>query len=296
LKEYGCNDSYYEDYFIENYDSMGWGTRDLEEPSSFPEGYNGEYHHGRESTILRLQYQAHSAIKFSFSWYRLTLNHTGTSVIFLSAKDMIPILKRLLKVTVEVLNIPLSAAAVLLREHKWSKDVLFEKFFIDPIKLEQKYGVNYRCNPRRVTTKAKVVCEVFYEAGQPMISMPCEHEFCKDCWRDFCENAISVGPSCVRKSCPESECEEMMTEEEVEQAAPHLLHTFETYHLRSFIESNMFTRWCTGPGCDHIDLASSESTLDQFGKVAKCISCRIHFCFLCGEEPHAPCDCKDAAR
>jgi ariadne-1 len=225
------------------------------------------------------------------------LNHAGTSIRILPAEQMVPEMKRRLKDTVDVLNIPQSAAAVLLREHKWSKDVLFEKFYNDPIKLEQKYGVFYRCNPVRAIQKANNVCEICYEEGQgqPMISMPCGHEFCKDCWRDFCDNAILEGPSCVRKSCPQAKCKEMMTEEEVEQAAPHLLHTFETYQLRSFIESNMLTRWCPGPGCERIAIASSTSALEQDAKVAKCDSCSTLFCLPCGEEPHAPCDCKEVA-
>jgi ariadne-1 len=223
------------------------------------------------------------------------LHHVETSIRILPAEDMVPEMKRRLKDAVDVLNIPQSAAAVLLREHKWSKDVLLENFYNDPIKLEKKYGVYYRCNPVRLTPKAKYVCEICYEEGQPMIAMPCGHEFCRDCWRDFCDNAISEGPSCIRKSCPEAKCKEVMTEDEVEQAAPHLLHTYATYQLRSFIESNMLTRWCPGPGCERIAIASSTSALELNGKVAKCDKCSTLFCLPCGEEPHAPCDCKEVS-
>jgi hypothetical protein len=44
-EEYGYNDSDYDDYSVENYDSKDWGTSDPNEPSLFPEGCNGTYHH-----------------------------------------------------------------------------------------------------------------------------------------------------------------------------------------------------------------------------------------------------------
>jgi ariadne-1 len=114
----------------------------------------------------------------------------------LPADEMVPEMKRRLKDAVDVLDVPQSAAAVLLREHKWSKEVLLEKFYNDPHKLEQKYGVFYRCNPVKPKAVSKT-CQICYEDDQPMIAMPCGHEFCRECWKDFCDNAISEGPSCI---------------------------------------------------------------------------------------------------
>ena len=214
----------------------------------------------------------------------------------LPSEEMVPEMKRRLKDATDVLDVPPSAAAVLLREHRWSKEVLLEKFYNDPHKLEQKYGVFYRCNPvkSKQSTNTKS-CEICYEDDQPMIAMPCGHEFCKECWKDFCANAISEGPSCIRKSCPEAKCGELMTEEEVLQAAPDLLPKFENYQLRSFVESNSLTRWCPGRGCERVAIALSASAMEQDGKVAHCDACTTSFCLVCGEEPHSPCNCKELA-
>lgn len=209
--------------------------------------------------------------------------------------ELVPEMKRRLKDVTEVLDIPEAAAAVLLREHKWNKEVLLETFYNDPEALEKKHGVYWRCNP--VTSyKKKGFCEICYDNDLDMISMPCGHSFCKDCWKDFVANALSEGPSCIRKTCPEAKCRESMTEVEVEQAAPMILPKFETYQLRSFVESNTLTRWCPGRGCERIACAASASAMEQEQNVASCDACILSFCLVCGEEPHSPCNCKELAR
>mmetsp|Transcript_10859 Transcript_10859/g.15207 ORF Transcript_10859/g.15207 Transcript_10859/m.15207 type:complete len:523 (-) Transcript_10859:58-1626(-) len=215
----------------------------------------------------------------------------------LPSGELLVEMKRRLKDVVEILDIPYSAAAVLLREYRWSKEVLLENFYVDPDKILKKCGVMGRCGALKPSgKKADDVCAICYEDATevPMMSMPCGHEFCKLCWHDYCKCAISEGPSCVVSTCPEAKCTEVMTEEEIEQAAPELLHKFHTYQLRSFVESNNLTRWCPGRGCERVACASSASALEINPNV-HCEDCDTDFCIVCGEEPHAPCSCKELA-
>mmetsp|Transcript_24078 Transcript_24078/g.36424 ORF Transcript_24078/g.36424 Transcript_24078/m.36424 type:complete len:334 (+) Transcript_24078:231-1232(+) len=222
-------------------------------------------------------------------------NKAGKGIRLLPAKEVIPEMKRRLDDVTEVLGVSASAAAVLLREHNWSKEVLLESFYDSPEKLQRKYGVNARCNP--VTLKKSTnTCTICYEDDLPMIAMPCGHEFCNECWKHYVENAIAEGPSCIRKTCPQSGCKELMTEEEVKLAAPSSLPKFESYQLRSFVESNSLSRWCPGRGCERIACASSTSAMEQAGNVAHCDSCESSFCLRCGEEPHSPSSCKELER
>lgn len=219
----------------------------------------------------------------------------GGSIRLLPAKDVIPEMKRRLDDVTEVLGVPASAAAILLREHKWSKEVLLENFYDHPEKLQRKHGVYARCNP--VTLKKPTnSCTICYDDEVPMIAMPCGHEFCEECWQGYIENAISEGPSCIRKTCPMNECKELMTEEEVKLTTPSSLPKFESYQLRSFVESNSLSRWCPGRGCERIAVASSTLAMEQAGNVANCDSCDTSFCMCCGEEPHSPSTCKELAR
>ncbi|KAL9190222.1 hypothetical protein ACHAXT_007433 [Thalassiosira profunda] len=220
------------------------------------------------------------------------------------------------KEAVEVLGVPACAAAILLREHKWAKERLFQSFFDNPEKVKEKCGVLARCqspgasgegNPNTPPTRStrstakpqsRKHCEICLDEDgfddDEMIRMPCGHEFCETCWYGYISNAMEKGPVCVRESCPESGCKELITEEEVARAAPDLLPKFEGYQLRSFVDTNGSTRWCPGPGCDQVALASgSGGAFADAEGVAKCTGCKTCFCLRCGEEPHAPIGCKD---
>ena len=224
----------------------------------------------------------------------------------LPCEDLVPEMNRKIQDVTEVLDIPSAAAAVLLREHNWSKEVLLETYYNNSESLLRKCGVFARCqqksqqpNPAAsASAPGNKPCAICYETQVKFLSMPCEHEFCTECWYDFCANAIvEEGPACVRTTCPEAQCTEVITEVEVAAADPKLefLPKFKTFQLRSFVENNTLTRWCPGKGCERIACANSASAMEHDGNVAQCDVCVTRFCMLCGEEPHAPCGCKDLA-
>jgi len=212
--------------------------------------------------------------------------------------DLVPEMQRCLKEVTEILDIPPSAAAVLLRAHNWSKEQLCEVFYADSEKILRKHGVFHRCYPKFPLKSSDNTCPICYDEvidGTKM-AMPCGHEFCLDCWHDFCVNAIDQeGPSSVYTTCPNAGCTEVLTEVEVEKAAKDQLPLFHTFQLRNFVESNTLTRWCPGAGCERIACAPNASAMEQEGCVAHCDrdGCCTSFCIVCGEEPHAPSGCKD---
>lgn len=247
----------------------------------------------------------------------------------LPADELKPIMKAQIREVTEVLGIPSSAAQILMREHKWAKERLFQSFFDNPDKVQTNCGVFARCQNCGVTSdtgpagkkngdeKEKVAkttsnratrasskrkhCEICLDedgfTSEEMICMPCGHEFCDTCWYGYIHNALDKGPLCVRESCPQAGCNELITEEEVTRAAPDLLPKFETYQLRSFVETYGMTRWCPGAGCEQVAVASGAGgVFADAGGVANCENCETCFCLKCGEEPHAPINCKDLSR
>eukprot|EP00978_Attheya_sp_CCMP212_P007788 scaffold18138_cov64-Attheya_sp.AAC.4 len=213
-------------------------------------------------------------------------------------------MKRRLKDVTDVLHIPASAAAVLMREHGWAKERLFEVFYSDGENMQEKCGVRGRCSnchkKKSPPTPSKrsfcdICCEEEGFKPDEMLGMPCGHEFCTDCWRGFVEVVVQGGPTCVRTTCPQAGCNEVITEEEVEKAAPELLSKFESFQLRNFVEVNGMTRWCPGPGCERVAVGSGASSFGDSAGVAECDTCEISFCLKCGEEPHAPSSCKELA-
>jgi ariadne-1 len=95
----------------------------------------------------------------------------GKSAIRLMKGDeLIPEMNKRLKDVTEVLDIPASAAAVLLREHNWNKEVVMEVFYNDPDALLQKCGVYYRVHPnnkRKASTLS--TCEICYDEDVDML-------------------------------------------------------------------------------------------------------------------------------
>lgn len=237
----------------------------------------------------------------------------GCAIRMLPADELKPIMNNHVQEVVEVLGAPPSAAAILMREHKWAKERLFQSFFDNPEKVQGKCGVLARCQTSRTDGEEKTAntaanrpsakrkhCEICLDEDgydpREMIRMPCGHEFCESCWFGYVNNALDKGPLCVRETCPQAGCNELMTEEEVSRAAPDLLPKFEIYQLRSFVETYGMTRWCPGPGCEQVALApGAGGVFADAGGVAKCNKCETCFCLKCGEEPHAPVTCKDLA-
>jgi ariadne-1 len=237
---------------------------------------------------------------FAFSVFGCDYSGPPKSGIrILPAKDLVPEMQARLKDVTEMLNIPPAAAAVLLREYKWSKEQLMEVFCADSENVLKKCGVYHRCNPKQPLKNPGNNCPICYD---PMhegekLAMPCGHEFCMDCWHDFCANIIQEeGPSCVLATCPQAECDEVLTEVEVEAAATECLAKFQSFQLRNFVESNCMTRWCPGKGCDRVACAPNASAMEQEGNIAHCDGCSTSFCLICGEEPHAPSGCKELNR
>jgi len=278
-------------------------------------------------------------------------------VRLMDASELVPIMRNRLKDVTEVLDIPSSAAAVLMREHRWAKERLFETFYEDPDRLKKSAGVTARCQRRAsgetaspvvvpgnvgvsgkrgrscgssrgkktIPTPAKKVgvsCEICCEdessglRPEDMLAMPCGHEFCRECWSGFVEAMVGDGPSSIRQRCPEVGCQEIVTEEEVAVASPHLLPKFESYQLRSYVEQDGSSRWCPGPGCDRVAVAwdggrgegghmngnedcggaSSPDALGNGTVDVTCDRCETRFCLRCGGEPHSPLTCRDLDR
>lgn len=237
-----------------------------------------------------------------------SMKNSSCPVRLLEPSDLFPVMQRRVKEVTEVLNIPESASAVLMREHKWNKERLFESFYSDCEKLQDKCGVRFRCgNVSQCVVNNRIrsgkqnsmeVCQICTDevTKDEMLAMPCGHQFCLDCWRGFAEVTLERGPTCVATTCPQAGCNEIVTEEEISVASPHLLPSFNNYQLRSFVDMNDLTRWCPGPGCTRIAIMRGGGVADSIQVPVECTSCSTEFCLKCGEEPHSPTNCLELAR
>eukprot|EP00549_Striatella_unipunctata_P025961 CAMPEP_0118724564 /NCGR_PEP_ID=MMETSP0800-20121206/32647_1 /TAXON_ID=210618 ORGANISM="Striatella unipunctata, Strain CCMP2910" /NCGR_SAMPLE_ID=MMETSP0800 /ASSEMBLY_ACC=CAM_ASM_000638 /LENGTH=511 /DNA_ID=CAMNT_0006633151 /DNA_START=113 /DNA_END=1648 /DNA_ORIENTATION=- len=218
----------------------------------------------------------------------------GNEIRMLDSSELLVVMKRRIKDVTEVLGVPQSAAAVLLRNYQWNKERLVEMYLMNPEAVQKKCGVTGRCEAENVRCgRKRGLCGICYENPVDLIVMPCTHGYCEDCWVAYLTHALlDEGPRCVLATCPHESCAEVITEDEVGTLAPNLLKKFESYQLRHFVDTNAATRWCPGPGCDKAAMGSHM----YLSGVAKCIDCDSSFCLSCGEEPHAPISCKELIR
>ena len=241
--------------------------------------------------------------------YTNIVTHQAWGIQILEISDLKLEMKKRIREVTEILSIPESAAAVLMRGHKWDKEYLLETFFASPETLLEKHGIRFRCeetsaerNEVHILANLKTSCECticFVDDFNPaqMHCMPCGHHFCKECWYSYIRCKIGDGPSCISETCPWTDCNETLTEEEVGAFAPDLLQKFEEFQLQSFVATNGFTRWCPKPGCSRVAIRSSPifASFGSAWRVAEC-KCGTTFCLDCGEEPHAPITCTDLNR
>lgn len=221
-----------------------------------------------------------------------------SGIRMMMAEDLRPEMRRRLRDVQEVLGVTPAAAAILMRQHNWSKERLLEEYMVDSDKILKKDGVFHRCG-HMVPAEKSGTCQICYEDVDKMLAMPCGHAFCYDCWYEFAINCINEGPACVNTTCPEASCREIVTEDEINEALannPAERAKYWNFQLRSFVESNPLTRWCPGRGCERVACATSPAVMETEGKVACCDSCMTHFCLVCGEEPHSPVGCKHLAK
>ncbi|KAL3919852.1 MAG: hypothetical protein SGILL_003542 [Bacillariaceae sp.] len=216
------------------------------------------------------------------------------------------------------LNVPDAAAMPLLRQFEWNLQSLLQCYFVDSEGVLRKVGVWARCQhlwgsddmqvedvvtskaSNRNTDKTCQICMDNIGGSDNSLAMGCGHVFCHECWGDYLTNAIQhEGATCVEVTCPQAECAEIVTEIEVQAAAPQLQAKFQHYQLQSFIESNPRLRWCPGKGCDRIAyykgaVAGGDLRKKQQSSyvAAACDGCCSTFCFTCGDEAHAPATCQ----
>jgi len=240
-----------------------------------------------------------------------------------SSNELSSVLNDRINEVSELFNLRSSVAHVLLRHFRWNKERFFELYTSNPEKVVKDAGVAARCKicppdtssstderplqrtgvmTRQRQAAQKRSCAICMEDDyQPsdMIQMPCKHEFCRFCWKNFISTMIQDGPTCIHKTCPQVRCNEIVTEEEVCKIAPEFESQYRSYQLRSFVELNGTSRWCPGPGCERVACLCADSASLFFTDstiIATCDYCPTSFCLKCGEEPHAPLGCKDLSK
>jgi len=137
-------------------------------------------------------------------------------------------------------------------------------------------------------------CNICYESilsPNDFYALRCDHKFCRSCWVSYVHSKIEGGPDDVlHASCPSEKCTELLTEVDILNLTPSLIHAWRKCQVDAYIQRTSNYRCCPGLDCPIIIKAHASC------KRARCTACRTEVCFLCGRVPHSPATCKDVVR
>lgn len=204
-----------------------------------------------------------------------------------------------------VLQLIPSLAKVLLQEHQWNVPHIVSQYRSNPSSLlvaaRIKPSSSARVGGGNTSTSSLLdtmpryhTCSVCYASYDPnrFANLSCGHSFCRDCWAMHFECQIGQGIS-TAIGCMASDCDVRVPEDMVLSliARPMLREKYQQFAFRDFVKSHPELRFCPGPNCEIIVRSS-----DRSPKRVLCRGCQFVFCFVCGNDYHAPTDCATIQR
>jgi hypothetical protein len=136
-----------------------------------------------------------------------------------------------------------------------------------------------------------VMCQICYErvTDEGVFALPCDHFFCRGCWRDLIEASFAGGKLDLSfLTCPQQRCNECLTREDIETLAPEVLDKWDESAVESFVLRCPQFSFCPGPDCPIVARLAADVPKTH---TVSCASCRTLFCFQCGRDPHRPVTC-----
>lgn len=186
---------------------------------------------------------------------------------------------QLLVETSDMLHVPLFVAEALLRNHEWSRELLFEAWhenaaaccekcgvvapdsallskpfdlFDSPDDLEQLSSPATLCSdPASPVTAANEcgICASSDIPGEESVAMLCAHRFCQRCWQGHLNAKIHEGDAHNIK-CPAYGCSMVVPVTFIEKVvSTDVARKYLQYDIQAFVESNPNIKWCPSPGC-----------------------------------------------
>jgi ariadne-1 len=198
----------------------------------------------------------------------------------------------------ELFEVPPATARQLLTHMKWNVDRLIECYYGgEADELFTKGGIadprnaNSAMKMRKINKDGTEECTICLTDFKPeeMSCLPCGHNFCVGCWQDYLHVKIMSDGKAKSITCPAKDCIMLVDEVTITNLLKDetILSRYQTLVADAYVADNMNVRWCPGKNCDR---AIRVRLLRD--KEIRCSHCSTKFCFGCGDEPHAPADCK----
>ena len=216
-----------------------------------------------------------------------------------------------------LLGVSLSQAAALLQAFGWSQELLIGAWFENPqaaceqakVKLPIGHQVSLTEGYAQQASIEERECEICTEMITEVTPLPCGHNFCLTCWKEYLELKIGEG-KVAEIQCPGFDCTKVVPVEVVAKIIPQEVDAkYLKFGINAFVESNPSLRWCPHPGCGRAvylenpperadsGLAEAESSSQASGEgnqTPRSVDCGLghFFCWACAADAHDPCNCE----
>ncbi|KAG5498713.1 hypothetical protein JKF63_03001 [Porcisia hertigi] len=213
----------------------------------------------------------------------------------------------IVKEVANLTHLSTSAATLLLRRYRWSRDVAVVRYFENSAAVLADLGVpeetaSHEATLTRGSAGTPIVCEICameYNAHEVAGLSTCRHYFCVECWRDHIKSRVLE--NLIGTSCPEQGCYEVVglpvmcelfADNGIEAANEEIKNTrrqIQRNYLTCFVETCPTLHWCPNPqscsGVIHTPIPPLQ------GQGVRCLVCNNTYCLRCGYEPHRPATC-----
>ncbi|TSO77711.1 E3 ubiquitin-protein ligase ARIH2 [Bagarius yarrelli] len=183
---------------------------------------------------------------------------------------------------------PAVAKLVLVHFH-WQVSHILDRYKSNSSQLLCEAQVQPITTCRSFTAVASLQCGVCLQfvRRDALLSLPCQHSFCKSCWEQHCtvlvKDGIGVGISCMAQDCslqtPEDFVLPLLPSEELKDK-------YRRYLFRDYVESHFQLQLCPGADCPIVIKVQ-----EPRARRVQCSRCDEVFCFKCRQMYHAPTDC-----
>ncbi|KAJ3388508.1 hypothetical protein HDU84_009695 [Entophlyctis sp. JEL0112] len=187
----------------------------------------------------------------------------------------------------DLLAIPASDAALLLRNFSWNVDTVVERFCEDSTAVLVDCGItNEGC---ATSTQSCVVC-LDDTPGSFSHSLSCCHACCEDCLTQYL--TIKICDGATRINCPAVNCTIAINDDIIKPLLNDLVYEkYRAQLINAYVQSQKM-KWCPAPNC--IYAIECKRFTSNFTAAMPPVSCKCGrvFCFGCLQsEDHRPAPC-----
>lgn len=223
-----------------------------------------------------------------------------------------------------LLGVSLFNATALLHAFGWSQELLITAWFEDPraacdqakiqLPLGHQASLTEGTASRQMSIEERE-CEICLETITDITQIPCGHNFCKTCWKEYLEMKINEGQA-AQLQCPGFDCNKLVPFDIIAAIIPKEMDAkYLKFGIDAFVDTNPNLKWCPHPGCGRaVCVPSAEMRVEEpdggtaapqmgssqavssgeTGEVPRSVDCgKGHFfCWACTREAHDPCSCE----